>query len=202
MERITSVIFDWGGVLIDDPAPGRLRYCADALNASEEQLAEAFAKFAPDFHRGTISEDKFWGQVCGELSIDVPQSKSLWAEGFDAAYVERAAMFALAADLQRRGLKTAILSNTEKPAVEYFSRRGYEMFDCLIFSCDQRTRKPESRIYEIAIARVASPPEQIVFIDDDPNYTTAAKQAGLNTILFESIEQVKGELNALGVETS
>lgn len=199
MVRIESVIFDWGGVLIDDPAPGRLRYCAEVLGVSEELLDEAIAKFTPDFQIGAVSEDVFWKRVCGELGIGTPSKESLWSEGFDAGYVERADMFDLAAELQRKGLKTAVLSNTEAPAVDYFARRGYDMFDCLIFSCKDGTRKPESKIFEIALKKIGSQAEQAVFIDDAAKYTAAAKQAGLNAILFESIEQVKEELNRLGI---
>jgi FMN phosphatase YigB (HAD superfamily) len=199
MERIESVIFDWGGVLIDDPGPGRLRYCARALGVSEELLGEAIAKFTPDFQIGAIGEDVFWGLVCGELSIETPQSESLWGDGFGAAYSPRAEMFALVGELQRQGCKTGVLSNAEAPAVEYFGRMGSDMFDCLVFSCDEGTRKPELRIYEIAVEKVGSRPGRTVFIDDAPKYIDAAKRAGLNAILFESIEQVKDALNRLGV---
>lgn len=201
MEKIESVIFDWGGVLIDDPAASRLRYCADVLNVPEDNLGEAIAEFMPDFQIGAVSEDTFWERVCGELGAPTPKSRSLWGDGFDAAYVPRPEMFALAAYLQRQGCKTAVLSNTEAPAVEYFARIGYDMFDCLVFSCTEGVRKPEQRIYEIAAEKLGSPAARTVYIDDDPKYIEAAKQAGLNAILFETIEQVKEALIRLGVGT-
>ena len=195
MERIEAVIFDWGGVLIDDPAASRLRYCADVLSAPKDALAEMIARSMPDFQRGVISEDTFWEQVCAELNVPTPKGRSLWGDGFDAAYIARPEMFAFAAKLQRRGCKTAVLSNTEAPAVEYFARMGYDMFDSLVFSCSEGVRKPERRIYEIAVEKVASPPGRTVYIDDDPKYVEAAKQAGLNTILFETVKQVKNALS-------
>ena len=36
MAKIESVILDWGGVLIEYPAPGRVRYCAEALGVAEK----------------------------------------------------------------------------------------------------------------------------------------------------------------------
>ncbi|MBL7154659.1 MAG: HAD family phosphatase [Phycisphaerae bacterium] len=195
MEKIESVIFDWGGVLIDDPAPSRLRYCAEALTVCEEDLAGAFNRFAPDFQKGAISEDLFWQKVCVELSVPPPKRRSLWADGFDAAYVPRPDMFAMAAALQRQGCKTAVLSNTEVPAMDYFHRMRYDMFDVLVFSCAEGTRKPELRIYGIAVEKLGSPPGRTVYIDDDPKYIDAASQAGLNAILFETIDQVKNALS-------
>lgn len=194
MEKIESVIFDWGGVLIDDPAPRRLRYCAELLSVPEAGLAQAITRSMPEFQIGAIAEGVFWERVCGELNVPTPKSRSLWGDGFDAAYVARPQMFALAADLQQRGCKTAVLSNTEAPAVEYFARMGYDMFDSLVFSCTEGVRKPERRIYEIAVAKLGSPPARTAYIDDDPKYINAAKRAGLDAILFETIEQVKNAL--------
>jgi len=201
MKAIESVIFDWGGVLIDDPAPGRLQYCAEALKVPERDLAEAFAGFTPDFQKAAITEEVFWDRVCTNLSVPPPKGLSLWAEGFGAAYLERPEMFALAARLQQAGCKTAVLSNTEIPAMRHFERMNYPMFDVLVFSCTRGTRKPEPRIYEIALEELASTPEKTVFIDDDPKYTDAAKQAGLTAVLFETSDQVKEALNRLGVQT-
>jgi len=46
-----------------------------------------------------------------------------------------------------------------------------------------------------AVEKLNSPPARTIYIDDDPKYIEAAKQAGLNAILFETIEQVKNALS-------
>ena len=147
-----------------------------------------------DFQKGSIAENAFWERVCAELNAPTPTASSLWADGFKAAYAPRQDMFSLAARLHQQGCKTAVLSNTEAPAMQHFLDLRYDMFDVLVFSCVEGVRKPERRIYEIAVERLATPPDRIVFIDDDPKYTNAAKQAGLNTILFRSIGWLKKEL--------
>lgn len=40
MGEIKAIVFDWGGVLIDDPTVGLIRYCSKALGVSSEQFAE------------------------------------------------------------------------------------------------------------------------------------------------------------------
>ncbi len=199
MERIESVIFDWGGVLIDDPMPGLMQYCAQALGVTKEDYIRANDKFAADFQKGLICEDTFWERICAELNVPKPKAPSLWADAFKAAYVPREDMFSLAAQLQKNGYKIALLSNTEAPAMQYFHTLKYYMFDVLVFSCAEGTRKPEKKIYELTIQRLGSQPEQSVFIDDKPEYINGAKEAGLNTILFENINQVKNALVELGV---
>ena len=200
MERIKSVIFDWGGVLIDDPAPGLMQYCAEALGVSKENYIKAHGKFAEVFQKGLISEDTFWERVCSELNVPKPKAHSLWTDAFKAAYVPREDMFSVAALLQENGYRTAVLSNTEAPAMRYFHQLQYDMFDVLVFSCAEGTRKPERKIYELTVEKLGSQPAQSVLIDDKPEYIDGAKQAGLNTILFRNIEQVKNELARLRVK--
>jgi len=200
MERIDSVIFDWGGVLIDDPAPGLMRYCAQALTVSKKDYLKAHSKFAADFEKNLIHEDTFWERICSELGVPRLKVPSLWADAFKAVYVPREDMFSLAEQLQKNGYKTALLSNTEAPAMQFFYQLRYDMFDVLVFSCAEGTRKPEKKIYELTIQKLGSQPEQSVFIDDKPEYINGAKQAGLNTILFENIRQLKNTLAELEVE--
>jgi len=200
MKVIESVIFDWGGVLIEDPAPGLVKYCSEALAVSEEDYIKVYDKFGGDFQKGLISEEEFWERMCSGLVVSKPKVASLWADAFKAAYVPREEMFSLAAGLGKKGYKTAFLSNTEEPAMQYFYQFGYDMFDVLVFSCAEGMSKPERKIYELVIERLGSEAGQSVLIDDKPEYINGAQQAGLNTILFESVSQVKCELIMLGVE--
>ncbi|MBN1805482.1 MAG: HAD family phosphatase [Sedimentisphaerales bacterium] len=200
MEVITSVIFDWGGVLIEDPAPGLVKYCSESLCVSEEDYIRAYNEFGGDFHRGIIGEEEFWGRMCGGLGVSEPGVNSLWTDAFKAAYVPREEMFALAAGLRGKGYKTALLSNTEGPSMQYFYQLGYNMFNVLVFSCAEGIIKPERRIYELVVQRLGTETGQSVFIDDKPDYIDGARRAGLKTILFESVGQVKSELIRFGIE--
>ncbi|MHC4361083.1 MAG: HAD family hydrolase [Planctomycetota bacterium] len=199
MAKIKAVIFDWGGVLIDDPEEGLMWYCSDALGVSKEDYIEVHKKFAPDFRRGSVTEDAYWGSVCGELKVSAPQG-SLWGRAFEAIYSPKEEMFVLAASLRKNGYKTALLSNAELATMEYFHGQGYDMFDVLIFSCAEGTKKPESRIYELVLERLGTKASESVFIDDRPRCIDGAKAVGLNTIFFQSVEQVKAMLEGLGVK--
>jgi len=199
METIESVIFDWGGVLIDDPRPGLLRYCADAFGVSEHDYTPVHDSFLDEFHTGAISEQMFWHRINAELGKPAPEICSLWYEAFRAAYVPKPEVFSLASSLHDRGYKTALLSNTELPAVRFFHEQNYNMFDALAFSCVEGTAKPEQKVYETTLKRLGSKAEQTVFTDDRCDYIQGAREAGLNAILFESIDQLKSELARLGV---
>jgi putative hydrolase of the HAD superfamily len=199
MDKIESIIFDWGGVLIDDPRPGLLRYCCKAFGVPLEDYTPIHDLFLDEFHKGMISEERFWRQIVDKLGKPMSSVRPQWYDAFRAAYVPREQMYHLVRSLHDKGYKTALLSNTELPAVRFFHEQNYNMFDLFVFSCIERVMKPERRIFEITLERLGSKPAQTVFIDDKQDYILGAKSVGLNTILFESVEQVKNELIGLGV---
>jgi epoxide hydrolase-like predicted phosphatase len=202
MAEIKAVIFDWGGVLIDDPEPGLMQYCAEAFGVRKEKYIKTHKEFWADFQTGSITEDVFWERVCGELKVVAPKGFSLWGRAFEAVYRPKEDMFALASLLRRNGYKTALLSNAETATVEYFHRQGYDMFDALVFSCVEGAMKPERRIYERTLERLGVRASETVFIDDRLTCIEGAKQAGLKVIYFQSVTQVKAALAQLDVEIS
>jgi len=194
--------------LIDDPRPGLMRYCANAFGLPVEVYTSVHDKFLEDFQKGRISEQTFWQRISKELNRPQPKpathtagkQNSLWGDAFRSAYSPRAEVFSFAAKLHNKGYKTALLSNTEVPAMEFFHQLRYDMFDVLIFSCTEGAQKPERKIYEVTVEKLGSRPEQAVLIDDKPQFIKGAQQAGLKGILFANLEQVKNDLAALGVK--
>jgi HAD superfamily hydrolase (TIGR01509 family) len=176
-----------------------MRYCAKALGVSQQEYIEAHNRFAEQFQKGLISERAFWVKVCGKLNRPVPAQPLLWGQAFRAVYRPRDNVFALVTELQKSGIKTALLSNTEVPAMEFFSEQRYSMFNVLVFSCTEGTIKPERKIYQITLEKLGSNPRQTVFIDDKPEFIEGAKHAGINTILFNNLEQIRKDLLNLGV---
>ena len=103
-------------------------------------------------------------------------------------------MFSLASRLRKAGCKTAILSNTELPLVGIINKQKYDAFD--ITSCPASKARPnleEKFTTSLSLGSVFLP-GQALFIDDKPENIDGAKQAGLQTILFEGIEKLKKEL--------
>ncbi|MGD0551868.1 MAG: HAD family phosphatase [Sedimentisphaerales bacterium] len=194
MEKINAVIFDWGGVLIEDPAPALFKYCANAFGVSVEQYVTAFDICINAFQTGAVTEKQFWMNMTKRLNVPMPKADSLWTEAFIAAYRPRQEMFSLASRLRKAGCKTAILSNTEKPVVEIINKQKYDAFDVTILSCLEGTAKPGRKIYDLALDQLGIPARQTLFIDDKPENIDGAKQAGLQTILFKNTEKFKKDM--------
>jgi len=201
MAEIRSVIFDWGGVLIDDPGPPMARHCSEALGVSQGDFDEAVLRYASDFRKGLIEEGTFWERMCGFLGVALPSDGSLWGAAFKAVYRPKTEMLELVRTLRGSGYCTALLSNTEMPAVQFYWQQGYDCFDEVVFSCVEHTKKPEREIYELALKRLGCDAECVVFVDDRERCINGAQAVGLSTIWFKSVEQAKVELKQLGVRT-
>lgn len=199
MEKINAVIFDWGGVLIEDPAPALFRYCANAFGVSVERYAAAFDICINDFQTGTVTEQQFWANMAKRINVPPPKKDSLWTEAFKEAYKPRQEMFSLAGRLRKAGCKTAILSNTEMPVVEIINKQKYdiinnqkyEAFDVTVLSCLEGMAKPGRKIYDLTLNRLGINAGQALFTDDKQPNIEGAKQAGLQTLLFTDVEQFK-----------
>jgi putative hydrolase of the HAD superfamily len=201
VQDIQAVLFDWGGVLIDNPASPLMDYCARALGVSVGDYTRVHNERGEAFQKGWISEATFWQRVCADLSRPLPQTPSLWGDAFRAVYSPRREVFELAGCLHTRGHRIALLSNTESPAMEFFLELRYEMFDVPIFSCAEGACKPEKQIYEIAARKLATPVGRCLLIDDKPVFVEGARNAGMRGIVYEQLAQVKQDLLTLGVRT-
>jgi putative hydrolase of the HAD superfamily len=68
------------------------------------------------------------------------------------------------------------------------------VFEAFLSSCWLGVRKPTHRFYERALAIAQADPKKSLFIDDRQQNIAPARAIGMSTILFESAEQLRPEL--------
>ncbi|MHA1945282.1 MAG: HAD family hydrolase [Candidatus Hodarchaeales archaeon] len=199
---IKGVVFDLGGVLLDNPASNMRSYISESLNISEKEFTERSSLHILDFQKGLISELEFLRKVTHGLVFQEKLPESLWKEAIKSAFSPKQKMLSLVEELRDIGLKIGILSNTEIPVVGYLKEISFDTFDVMIFSCLEKTCKPEREIYLLTIDRFGRKPEELVFIDDALENVVAGQSIGLNCILFNSPDQVRVEILRLIDEKS
>ena len=197
---IKAVIFDWGGVLVDNPVEEMITFAARTLSVDPGMLRPPYLRHKLLLQDGLIAEEMFWDKICGELGIVNPRGPSLMDQAFRAVYREREDVFALASRLHSRGYKTALLSNTEAPSVTFFHEKKYPMFDEAVFSCMEGVSKPALKIYGTILDRLGALPRTALFIDDSFENVRGAEQTGMVALLFKNPSQLRRELLALSME--
>jgi epoxide hydrolase-like predicted phosphatase len=194
---IKAVIFDWGGVLIENPTEGILQYSREVLGIGAGCMLAAYRKLMPYFQEGKISEEEFWKGVRRRTGAKREMPESLWLAAFENSYVEKKDVFAVAAELYEIGYRTGILSNTEKPARPLMERESYRIFDPIVLSWEAGSAKPQNKIFEVLIEALSLNPSEILLIDDVAANITVAGELGLQGLLFTDAENLRKDLSSL-----
>lgn len=92
----------------------------------------------------------------------------------------------------------AALNNESLPLNRYRIDRFNlgRVFRCFFSSCYLGVRKPDRRIYEIALQVTQARPENCVFIDDRPENLEPAQKLNIRTVRFVGAEQLRKDLEA------
>jgi putative hydrolase of the HAD superfamily len=151
-----------------------------------------------DYETGRISSAVFAAGIIDEYRLPVLPEEYLasFAESHEAVYSG-------ADDLLRRlsaDYVLAALSNTNETLWKRCETLGIlSRFNHLFPSHKIGFVKPDPRIYEYMLRKLAVPPERILFFDDHQENVTAAQACGLHAYRVFGIEEVKIKLRELGI---
>jgi putative hydrolase of the HAD superfamily len=199
------VFFDAVGTLIhpDPPAPlvygqvGRRFGSRLAAAAIPERFAAAFAEQeARDQLAGwRTSEEREvrrWRHIVGRVLDDVADAEGCFQElyrHFSLAKAWRAdpEAAAVGAELARRGLVLGMASNYDwRLRSVAADLPAFQPFDRLVISSEVGWRKPAPEFFAALCRAAALPPEQVLFVGDDPdNDYDAARAFGVRAVLFD-----------------
>jgi putative hydrolase of the HAD superfamily len=104
--------------------------------------------------------------------------------------------------LQKAGVKTAILSNMGDVNLAYMREHFAWLtgFAWLTWSCELLTAKPDPAIYRHTLEKLGVAAHEAIFVDDIPANITAARALGIDGIQFTSVEKLRHDLEARGLE--
>ena len=194
----TTVIFDLGDVILPfDP----LKPCAVLGGRIGKTASEAAHLIYHNnlerwFEQGIIDADRFTHDVSSVLQIELSISEfhDLWVDMF----AENTEVSQLVRRLKSHHNLT-LLSNTNPwhwhYALEHFPI--ISEFRDRVLSYEVGVLKPHPAIYRAALEKTHSG-DRVVFIDDIETNVAAARIMGIHGIHFQSAEQLRQELQALG----
>jgi len=205
------VIFDWGGVLtnpIIDTVSAWLE--ADQIDrgsyvaAIRPWIERAYGQVGTEspvhaLERGELTDPEFEAILAGllvGLGGEPVAAEGLLRRMFAATELVPE-MVDLVRDLRRSGTRTGLLSNS------WGERDGYprdllaELFDDVVISGQVGMRKPEERIFRLAVDRLGLTPEECAFVDDVEANVAAAAALGFAGVHHSATEATKTRLAEL-----
>ncbi|HSW92165.1 MAG TPA: HAD family phosphatase [Candidatus Saccharimonadales bacterium] len=189
-QKYTTIFFDWGGVIANDPGDEFLGQLLRDVGATDAQIEEIFETYMKRFMRGEISEAQYWQELRVKYGLAIHDSISDEFKKW-RGLIANDDILALVKEAKDRGLNVAVLSNVIQPTYNVIEAAGYyDLFDEVIASCKVGYVKPEEEIYKIALDRFGVTAEESVFIDDKQYCLDPATAMGFKTILAKNPEQI------------
>ena len=193
-----AVLFDFGGVLTPSPLHGLREAAREMGIPADVAFAAVFGGYDEDtdhpwhrLERGEVSiEDALAGiaTLAGEAGYDLDPVAML-TSGMGGSLI-REDVVDLVREVRGAGLRTAIVTNNIREFGDTWRAMlpVAELFDVVVDSSEEGVRKPDPRIFHIALERLGGiAPERAVFLDDAPGNVAGARAVGLHAILVPPV---------------
>jgi epoxide hydrolase-like predicted phosphatase len=207
MSRPKAIISDFGGVLTT-PLGNAFAAWSQESEIPLEDLGAAMAASLerhgehPLFvlERGELTESEFVERL--ELELGGDRRLDGMGEAFLAGLERNHEMIDLVADLRRRGLRTALLTNNVRewePRWRAMLPEIDEIFEVVVDSAFVGMRKPEHGIYHLTLERLGGglSAEECLFVDDLAINCDAARELGMVAVQFETTAQARAGIERL-----
>jgi putative hydrolase of the HAD superfamily len=207
MAEIEAVVSDFGGVLTT-PLLRSFAALQDEVGLSVESIGEAMRARVDEngdiplfrLERGEITEVEFLEQLSADLEPMLGHRPRLhgFREIFFGALDPNLEMIELMRELKVSGLRMAMLTNNVREWEPLWRPMlpVDEIFGTVVDSAFVGARKPEARIYELALERIGLPAEACLFVDDMAPNCEGARAAGMSAVHFRDNEQAISEIRA------
>jgi putative hydrolase of the HAD superfamily len=193
---IKAVVFDFGGVFTDSPFHAVHAFGEELGVDTGEITRIVFGSYEHDgdhpwhqLERGEITLEHCREQILGlglkrDLRIDIYDLFARMA-GNNAGADQKQPLVERVRSLKQEGYTTGIITNNVKEFGDGW--RGLipvdELFDFVVDSSSVGVRKPDPRIFQLALEKLGDiAPGQVVFLDDYQANVDAARTLGLQAI--------------------
>lgn len=204
MNKIDTIIFDLGGVLIDwNP-----EYVYREVFNGDQQKIDWFLNTICT-HEWNVEQDAGRSiQKATELLVaQYPEYEEWirifydrWEDMLGGTIPETVTLLNKLKQANNHRLYALTNWSAETFPVALQRYEFLQHFEGILVSGEEKTVKPFPKIYEILLERYQINPLMSVFIDDNLENVEVAKKFGIKGIHFKSTQQLREELTNLGVQ--
>ena len=202
---LRAVIFDYGMVLTGQPNAEAHDAMVRITGLPREQFEAHYWADRHAYDEGKLTGLQFWQNLVRDAKLNLDASTIDELNAWDARMwtTQNPAMLAWQIALKQHGIRTAILSNMGDTVLASIQREfdWLPRFDVLIWSFQHKMAKPDPAIYRLTLEKLETRPEETLFIDDKQANIDAARDLGLVAIQFSTIEKLREDLIATGLDT-
>ncbi len=196
---VRALFWDIGGVLLSNGWDrDQRREVVTQFGLDPGEFQERHKLIVPELEMGRLSLDDYLTQTV--FMHPQPFSRAEFVAAMEAQSVPDEPALALLRSLSVGHRMYAL--NNESRELNGYRRQKFTLDGPLLAffsSCYLGVSKPNPAIYRLALDLAGVQPESAVMIDDRLQNVEAARSVGMQAIVFQGAEQVRGELEHLGV---
>lgn len=202
--EVRAVLFDYGMVLSGPPNATAWARLRQITGLDEATLQREYWAHRHAYDRGTHTGESYFQQVASGAGLEALSTStitSLLDADTDLWTDLNQPMVDWAQELQRRGIRTGILSNLGDAMHAGVQRKFSWLadFDHCTWSHALQMAKPEQAIYEHAAQGLRTVPAEILFVDDKPENIEAALGSGMQAIQYVDHDGFLAAMSARGL---
>ena len=202
---LRAVIFDFGMVLTGTPNQDAHAAMVRLTGLPVERFENFYWADRHAYDEGKLTGITFWQKLLSDAQLNLGNGALEELNRLDARMwtTQNPAMVAWQRRLKEHGIRTAILSNMGDSVLESIQRefKWLDEFDALVWSYQLRIAKPDPQIYLHTLDKLATRPEETLFIDDKRVNVDAAIALGFKSLEFSTIERLRADLIATGFDS-
>ncbi len=203
---ISTVIFDWGGVLSPAPTFADYEPLRQALELDVLTFQDLYWRKRDPFDLDLLSAADYWGEIARIAGGTGSPEEVRKLEALDGALWSRldTVLVEWVRVLRAQKFKLGILSNMSKSVGGHLLRthKWLELFDHFCFSSDLKFGKPDPAIYRACLDGLKVTAAEALFIDDREVNIKAARGVGMHGIVFRTADHLQPELAPHGLAES
>ena len=200
MAKIRALFWDVGGVLLTNAWDHDERDQASEHFLMDKSGFEGRHKeVVPLFEEGRISLDEYLERTVFYQPRSF--SREVFKQYMFSLTRPKPPVLELARHLYSNYFMVTI--NNESRELNQYRMDNFGLIDCFhlfVTSCFVGIRKPDERIFRLALDLTQQLAEECCFIDDRAVNTESAARVGLATVLVKDAQQLRRDLQTLGVE--
>ena len=140
------------------------------------------------------SSQEFWKNYLAQKGKELPDDLMLKLEQA-SVFEEIPGVLDIVKNLHEQGYQTPLFSNVMEWHANVLRREGYyQFFDPLFLSYEMGVIKPQPQAYQMLLCGLNIPASAVIMVDDREENVLAAREQGIDAIVFKDAKQLKDEL--------
>lgn len=202
MRGVSTILWDVGGVLLTNAWDHQQRNAVLArfgIDRADFELRHA--ELAEPWERDEISADEYLRRTLFSQPRSFSSVEFLEAMRAESALLSDSALGIVRQLAASEQYVLATVNNESRAMNEYRLKKfGLdEFFSAFFTSCYVGVRKPDRRIYQVALDVLQCDPEDVVFVDDRLENVAAAASLGIHAVRYQGSARLAAEFSRLGV---